>query len=177
MMDCKKALEAEGGNMEAALKWLRAKGISKVTSAERVSQEGLICMAAAPNGALYTLLEVTSETDFVSMNADFLRFMSATANAAANQFSTTSGPIAVDALLKAPVVAGGKSVEESLGDLVSVVRENILIKRAVNIFPTGSTGVLAGYVHGKLVLPADLPAHVQVALCLRCLLHNGGDNE
>lgn len=156
MMDCKKALAAEDGDMEKALSWLRTRGVAKIAGAQgRVSSEGLVCLATSEK--FVTLLELNSETDFVAMNKDFQNFMLTVSATISEKYATTKGPIAVEELLSASVPGSSKTVQDHLDDLVSIIREKILIKRAENF----SGGVLAGYVHGK-VGTEHVPAHVQL---------------
>src|SRR5690242_9715658 len=75
MMDCKNALQESSGDMEAAVDWLRAKGLAKAAKkADRVAAEGLIGVASAANSG--AIVEVNSETDFVARNADFQKTVS-----------------------------------------------------------------------------------------------------
>lgn len=77
MLDCKKALEESSGNLDAAIDWLRAKGISKAAKkADRVAAEGLVASYIHGEGRIGVLVEVNSETDFVARNADFRQFVS-----------------------------------------------------------------------------------------------------
>src|SRR5215475_4299714 len=70
MMDCKKALEANNGDLEASIDWLRAKGLSKAAKkADRAAAEGIVAVATDANQA--AVVELNSETDFVARNADF----------------------------------------------------------------------------------------------------------
>src|ERR1700676_4514974 len=81
MMDCKSALTETSGDMEAAVDWLRTKGLAKAAKkAGRVAAEGLIGIATAPGRA--AMVEVNSETDFVARNADFQKLVSGVAEAA-----------------------------------------------------------------------------------------------
>src|SRR6516225_10066767 len=81
MMDCKTALSESGGNMEAAVDWLRAKGLSKAAKkADRVAAEGLIGIASAAKAG--AVVEVNSETDFVARNAEFQKVVAAIAKLA-----------------------------------------------------------------------------------------------
>src|ERR1700690_4417159 len=81
MMDCKTALAESGGEMEAAVDWLRAKGLSKAAKkADRVAAEGLIGVAPAPKAG--AIVEVNSETDFVARNPEFQKAVAETAKLA-----------------------------------------------------------------------------------------------
>lgn len=162
MMDCKKALSAEGGDMQKAFNWLRTKGISKVANnTERLTQEGLICSSSSGN--FVTLLEINSETDFVSMNKDFQNFLVTVSATITEKYKASPGPISVEELLSTGIAGGdtSKTVQDSLNDLISIIREKILIKRAENIFPVSNGGVLATYMHGKVGVD-HLPANIQL---------------
>jgi len=161
MMDCKKALAASNSDVAKAMDWLRAKGIARASSsADRVALEGLVALHLEPNGQRATLIEVNSETDFVSRNKDFQHFCSVVAMTAAH-----FGKIDVTDLLQQPVyVPQGQgqgstnnthrtTVKDALGDVINLIRENIVIKRVHTVAVAagaGCGGLLAGYVHGKV---------------------------
>jgi elongation factor Ts len=106
MMDCKSALTETGGNVEAAVDWLRAKGLSKAAKkAGRVAAEGLIGVAASGDRAV--MVEVNSETDFVARNADFQSLVTAIAQAALG----TDGTLAAVQAAKLPE---GKTVDDAI---------------------------------------------------------------
>lgn len=158
MMECKKALldETVGGNISKAMDWLRKKGIARASSnADRAASEGLVAVQEV-DGTV-TLVEINSETDFVSRNKDFQDFVALVLNTASNN-STTQGTVDITALMNVKPVpltaadATANTLQESLGELISVIRENIVIKRAERIVPTASTSGLAAYVHGKVEL-------------------------
>ncbi len=138
MMDCKKALTETKGDVEAAVDWLRAKGISKAAKkAERAAAEGIV--AAAVSGAKGAVIELNSETDFVARNGDFQK--------AASAFSK----LALDAeshekLLAAD--AGGASVADKVTALIGTIGENIMLRRSARL--SVSQGVIATYVHAKV---------------------------
>jgi elongation factor Ts len=146
MMDCKKALSdaTVSGDIEKAMNWLRMKGIARAAQGERASQEGLIAFLHTPT--VCTLIEVNSETDFVGKNVKFHSFVSMLANVC-NRMPTV-GSIDMQAVLKespsasesSASVPNGETIKDSLGDIVSQIRENIVIRRAINI----STAQLAG---------------------------------
>lgn len=144
MMDCKKALSdaTVSGDIEKAMNWLRMKGIARAAQGERASQEGLIAFLHTPT--VCTLIEVNSETDFVGKNVKFHSFVSMLANVCNKM--PTEGAIDMQAILKESPsssessVANGETIKDSLGDIVSQIRENIVIRRAINI----STAKLAG---------------------------------
>jgi elongation factor Ts len=153
MMECKKALSdaSVSGDIEKAMNWLRMKGIARASQGERISQEGLIAFLQSPNKC--TLIEVNSETDFVGKNEKFHTFVAMLAQVCNTSMPT--GEVSIPELLKLNTVAVGDSIEgeittiaESLGDIVSQIRENIVIRRALNI--DANDIVAAGYVHGRM---------------------------
>lgn len=145
MMDCKKALSdaSVAGDIEKAMNWLRMKGIARASQGERVSQEGLIAFMDTPTGC--TLIEVNSETDFVGKNEKFHSFVAMLATVC-NRSMPSDGVVDIAALLKLSPVEGSSSetIADNLGDIVSQIRENIVIRRAVNISSSGKSSVLAG---------------------------------
>ena len=138
MMDCKKALVENNGDIEAAIDWLRAKGLSKAAKkADRVAAEGRIAVAQA--GGKAVLVEVNSETDFVAKDVNFLAFTDAVAQAA-----LASGANDVE-VLKAAKLPSGETVEEARAAAIAKLGENILIRRIATIDTTNN---VAAYVHG-----------------------------
>src|SRR5271154_6756310 len=116
MMDCKAALSESDGNLEAAVDWLRKKGLSKAAKkAGRVAAEGLIGVAIAANKGI--LVEVNSETDFVAHNDLFQGLVKMIASAALG-----TGPD-VEKILKAPV--GSITVADAIADTIAKVGENM----------------------------------------------------
>ncbi len=137
MMDCKSALNETGGDMEAAIDWLRKKGLSKAAKkAGRVAAEGLIGVAVG--GDAGALVEVNAETDFVARNDQFKDFVKQTAEIALKEAGD------LDKLLKKPM-NGGASVEQTLTEMVAKIGENMSVRRAVLLGV--SEGVVASYVH------------------------------
>ncbi len=135
MMDCKKALNETGGDMEAAIDWLRTKGIAKAgKKAGRVAAEGLV--AVATDGTTGVLVEVNSETDFVARNEGF---QEAVAKIAATALTVDN----TDALRDAPV--DGKPVTTFLTDLVAKIGENMSLRRMSKL--SVGSGVVEGYIH------------------------------
>lgn len=140
MMDCKKALTETAGDLEAAVDWLRKKGLAAAAKkAGRVAAEGLVAVAASgPRGAV---VEVNAETDFVARNDQFQGL----ARAAAEAALTVGG--ALDAIRAAPV-AGGGSVGDRLTTLVATIGENMSLRRSAAL--AVSAGVVASYVHNAV---------------------------
>ncbi len=138
MMECKKALTENQGDLEAAIEWLRKQGLAKADKkASRVAAEGRI--VAAAEGTRAVLVEVNSETDFVAKDENFLAFAEMVA-----QVALSSGAADVDAL-KAATAPGGGTVEEARQALVAKVGENVQLRRLVAV--AGKAHV-ASYIHG-----------------------------
>jgi elongation factor Ts len=141
MMDCKAALDATNGDMEAAVDWLRKKGISKADKkAGRTAAEGLIGVASDAKGAV--VVEVNSETDFVARNAAFQEIVRNVAHAALGTDGST------EAVAAAAYPGNGKSVAETIKDAVATIGENLGFRRSAKL--TVSPGVVATYVHNSV---------------------------
>jgi elongation factor Ts len=138
MMDCKKALEANEGDLEASIDWLRAKGLSKAAKkADRAAAEGIVAMALAANHG--AVVELNSETDFVARNAEFQK--------AAGSFAKLRLAVADhDALLNA--AHEGQKVSDAVTNLVATIGENITLRRSQKL--SVENGVIAAYVHSKV---------------------------
>ncbi len=138
MMDCKKALEANNGDLEASVDWLRAKGLSKAAKkADRAAAEGIVAIAVA--GAEAAVVELNSETDFVARNADFQK--------AAGEFAKLALKAGDhQALLDAPYGAG--KVSDAVTELIATIGENISLRRSARL--SVGTGAVANYVHAKV---------------------------
>ncbi|MDE5619693.1 MAG: translation elongation factor Ts [Ruminococcus sp.] len=137
MMDCKKALEANEGDMDKAIEFLREKGLAtQAKKADRAAAEGVV--AAVVNGNVGVLLEVNTETDFAANTDDIRNFVNAVANTIIEK-----NPADVEAL-KAETISGGTgTVGEALTELAGMkIRENIVIRRFTRL-----EGVLASYIH------------------------------
>jgi elongation factor Ts len=147
MMECKKALTENAGDLEAASEWLRKQGIIKVgKKADRVAAEGRI--AVAQNGGKAVLVEINSETDFVAKDANFIAFTDAVAQAA-----LASGAADIE-VLKAAKMTAGETVEEARAAAVSKLGENIQIRRLAWV---DSSDNVAAYVHsGKIGVLVEL---------------------
>ena len=140
MMDCKAALNETNGDMEAAVDWLRTKGLAKAAKkAGRVAAEGLIAVAGAGNRA--AIVELNSETDFVSRNDQFQALVKSVAEAALS----TDGK--VESVLKAPLKSGG-TVESAVTAAVATIGENMTLRRAAVL--SVDSGVVASYVHAAI---------------------------
>jgi len=138
MMECKKALTENNGDIDTAAEWLRKSGLAKADKkADRVAAEGRI--AVAQSGSKAVLVEINSETDFVAKDENFLAFANAVANAA-----LASGATDVEGV-KAAKLASGETVEEARAAAIAKLGENILVRRIALV--DGSNNV-AAYVHG-----------------------------
>ncbi len=123
MMDAKKALTETDGDMEAAVDWLRTKGLAKAAKKSgRTAAEGLVAVQVA--GGTGVAVEVNSETDFVARNAEFQEMVAGIADIA-------TGVDSVEALLAADM--GGKSVQDTLTDKVATIGENMSVRRVVKV--------------------------------------------
>jgi elongation factor Ts len=141
MMDCKKALAEAGGDMEAAIDWLRKKGLSAAAKKSgRVAAEGLIGVASAPRRA--AMVEVNAETDFVARNETFQAFVEAVAHVAL----AVGGD--VEAIRAAAFPGTGRSVADELTQMVATIGENMNLRRAVVL--EVPQGVVATYVHNQV---------------------------
>ena len=154
MMDAKKALTETNGDMDAAVDWLRTKGLAKAAKKSgRTAAEGLV--AVTVNGGVGVAVEVNSETDFVARNPDFQKMVGTVAKAAL----AVDG---VDALKAADV--GGQSVETMITSAIATIGENMTLRRMGKI--SGETVV--SYVHNAA---ADGMGKIGVLVAL-----NGADN-
>ena len=142
MMDCKKALQENDGDLNAAIDWLRAKGLSKAAKkADRVAAEGLIAVATRQDGEGETaaVIEFNAETDFVARN---------------DLFQTTAKKIAAVALDQSDVDGvnaasmDGATVQDAVTNLVATIGENMHVRRMAKL--SVSQGVVASYVHNAV---------------------------
>jgi len=133
MMDAKKALTETNGDIEAAVDWLRTKGLAKAAKkSDRTAAEGLV--AVNVEGGRGVAVEVNSETDFVGKNSDFQKMVSGIADVAVKAAD-------IDALKAADM--GGKTVEQTVMDAVAVIGENMSVRRMSSI----EGDVVVSYVH------------------------------
>ncbi|MEL7104588.1 MAG: translation elongation factor Ts [Pseudomonadota bacterium] len=133
MMDAKKALTETGGDMEAAVDWLRTKGLAKAAKKSgRTAAEGLV--AVAVEGGKGVAVEVNSETDFVGKNAEFQEMVGGIAKLALNVSD-------IDALLASDM--GGKTVQDVLTAKIATIGENMSVRRMATV----EGGTVVSYVH------------------------------
>jgi elongation factor Ts len=141
MMDCKTALAETNGDMEAAVDWLRTKGIAKADKKSgRTAAEGLV--GAASEGTRAVVVEVNSETDFVARNDAFQTLVRNVAAVAV----TTDG--SVEAVGSAAYPGGSKSVTDTIRDTIATIGENMSLRRSAML--TVGDGVVATYIHNQV---------------------------
>lgn len=141
MMDCKRAIDETKGDMEAAIDWLRKKGLSQAAKKSgRVAAEGLI--AVASNGKTAAMIELNSETDFVARNDQF----QAVAGAVAGYALDSNGDL--DRLNAHHCTIFNKPVKEAIVDAIATIGENIQLRRVASL--SVSSGVVTSYVHGAV---------------------------
>ncbi len=163
MMDCKKALSETNGDVEAAMDWLKAKGLSKAAKkADRVAAEGLVSVATQSKGKGMSgiAVELNSETDFVARNETFqsnLKRIAATALDAGGDLEA----------VKAAKTDSGKTVEETVQDMIATIGENMSLRRLQRL--DVEEGVVASYIHNAAT-PEMGKIGVLVAL-------SGGENQ
>ena len=143
MMDCKRALTESAGDFTKAEEWLRKKGISKAASkGARIAAEGLLGYLLAADGQTGVLVEVNSETDFVSRNPDFVALTKELAEVIAR-----GSPADLPGLL-ATGWKDGKKVQDVLVEKVATIGENITVRRFAHFVVKGE-GTLGGYLHSN----------------------------
>lgn len=141
MMDCKAALVETGGDMEAAVDYLRTKGLARAAKkASRVAAEGLVGLFA--DGKQAAMIELNSETDFVARNEQFQGLVMGVAKTALG----TDG--SVDAVQAATLDGSDKTVEASIKDAVATIGENMNLRRVAKL--SVNEGVVASYVHSAV---------------------------
>jgi len=154
MMDCKMALTDTGGDIEAAVDWLRAKGLAKAAKkASRVASEGLVGVCVA--GKTGAVVEVNSETDFVARNQQFRQMVAEIAAAAIGAGGD------VEKLKAMPYPGAGKSVAEHVTAMIATIGENMNVRRTASL--SVANGLVASYVHNQ-AMPGIGKIGVLVAL-------------
>ena len=140
MMDCKQALTETNGDIDAAVDWLRKKGLSKAAKKSgRVAAEGLI--AAVTDGKKGVLVEVNSETDFVARNEQFQGLVKMIGQVALKAGADVEK-------IKAAKV-GEFDVDRAIADAIATIGENMTLRRAAEL--SVSDGVVGSYVHGAVI--------------------------
>jgi elongation factor Ts len=156
MMDCKKALTASNGDMEAALDFLREKGLAAATKkAGRIAAEGVAFAYINEDETVGVAIEVNAETDFVAKNAEFQAFVNTCAETIAKE-----NPADVEALLNCKAAGTEMTVDALLKEKILTIGENIKIRRFVRY-----EGVVVGYIHmgGKISVLVKFDAAPEVA--------------
>jgi elongation factor Ts len=144
MMECKKALVETDGDIDAAAEHMRKTGLAKADKkAGRVAAEGMVVVAVSDDGKSAAIVEVNSETDFVSKGDDFRNFAAAVANRVLE-----NAPADLDALMAMPLNDGGESIDNTRQALVAKIGENIQVRRFNRI--SGDNQV-ASYLHGDRI--------------------------
>ena len=159
MMDCKKSLDEALGNMDLAIELLRKKGMAKADKrTDRQAGEGQIAVLVAPDGRTGTLIEVNSETDFVSRNDEFVAF-SKTVAAHVAQDASVNGVVSVGATGALLETAWHADPQRTVGEVVKGMSaktgENVVLRRVAR-FTTD--GVIGSYLHhnGKVAVLVEL---------------------
>ena len=141
MMDCKKALGENDGDVEASIDWLRTKGLATAAKkAGRVASEGLVGISI--DGTKGAIVEINAETDFVARNETFQDFVTTASNIAL----TTGND--VDALKAAPFPGEERNVQEQLTHMIATIGENMSIRRVQTL--SVDKGVVSSYIHTAL---------------------------
>ncbi len=141
MMDCKAALQENGGDMAAAVDWLRTKGLAKAAKkAGRVAADGLVGVAS--QGTSGAVIEVNSETDFVARNETFQSMVSDIAGVALDADDH-------EGLLAADYPGADKSVGDHVTEMVGTIGENMNLRRSAKL--SVQNGVVASYIHNQVV--------------------------
>jgi elongation factor Ts len=141
MMDCKNALSETGGDIEAAIDWLRKKGLSKAAKKSgRVAAEGLVAVAVRSLDGV--VVEVNSETDFVARNQDFQALARTIAQVALETGFTEVEP------LTGAAYPGGGTVTEAIANAIATIGENMTVRRAAAVHV--GAGVVSQYVHNAV---------------------------
>lgn len=160
MMDAKKALVETDGDMEAAVDWLRKKGLSKAAKkADRVAADGLVAAVVSDDKKTGVLIELNAETDFVARNEGFQNALMSFATAALTTDGTKEG------LLDAPATEGEGKISDQITRLIATIGENMSLRRVEKL--ESPEGVVTSYIHGAA---ADGLGRIGVLVALK------GDN-
>lgn len=156
MMDCKKALDASGGDMDQAIDFLREKGLAAATKkADRIAAEGVAYVDLNEAGNVGVVIEVNAETDFVAKNAEFQSFVKTCADTVMEQ-----NPADVEALLACKASGSDETVDAILKEKILKIGENLKIRRFQRM-----EGALGGYIHaeGKIGVLARFDTTAEIA--------------
>lgn len=154
MMDCKKALAENGGDLDKAIDFLREKGLAAAAKkASRIAAEGMVTAYVSPDHRVGALVEVNCETDFVAKNPEFLEFVAEVAQIVAEQNpqgvnaeEAAGGKALADLTLKS-----GKAIKDRLTELIATIGENMNLRRFARLAVDGQ-GAVESYIHmnGKI---------------------------
>ena len=157
MMDCKKALSATDGDMDKAIEFLREKGLAGAQKkAGRIAAEGIVDTLVAEDGKSAVIVEVNAETDFVAKNEKFRDYV----KDVAKQALTTSAAD-MDAFFAEPWIGDSSlTVKEQLSSMISIIGENMNIRRFKQV--KEENGVIVSYIHagGKIGVLVDVVSDV-----------------
>lgn len=143
ILDCKKALQENEGNMEAAIDWLRAKGLSAAAKkTARTAAEGLVGVAIGPSGTHGSVVELNAETDFVARNEKFQDYLRHVTQVVLDKGDD------LERLLASPYPNTHETLQEVLNNLIAVIGENMRLRRARVL--TVSEGVIVPYIHNAV---------------------------
>ncbi|MBD2208632.1 elongation factor Ts [Calothrix sp. FACHB-156] len=162
MMDCKKALKENDGDIDKAIDWLRQKGITSAgKKSDRVAAEGLVDTYIQPGSQVGVLIEVNCQTDFVARNESFKALVKNLAKQAATADS-------VEALLAQPYIEDASAtVDESIKQLIAQLGENIQVRRFVNFsLAEGKAGIVDSYIHtgGRVGVLVEVESETDAAV-------------
>ena len=144
MMDCKRALTETNGDMEAAIDLMRTSGAAKAAKKSgRVAAEGLVKVNISDDNKTATILEVNSETDFVTKGADFINFVNTL-----GELALKTKPADIEEFLT-QTLDNGDSLDKAREDIVAKVGENVSIRRVKTV--TVDSGVIGAYKHGERI--------------------------
>lgn len=139
MMDCKRALTETDGDLEAAMDWLRKKGLSAAAKkSDRLAAEGLVGAATAPHGTAAALVEVNAETDFVARNEHFQTFVTNVTALAAAEIGNIEE-------LRNASYAQGVTTQDEMTRLIALIGENMSLRRVARL--SVKQGAVSTYVH------------------------------
>ena len=138
MMDAKKALVENDGDEEAAIEWLRAKGLSKAAKKSgRTAADGLVAVKVSADGKSGAIVELNAETDFVARNEGFQKALAGITEAALG----TDG--SVEAVAAAPAPDGNGTVDDMIKRMIATIGENMTLRRSAKV----SADKVASYIH------------------------------
>ena len=164
MMDCKKALVETNADLEAAIDLMRASGAAKAAKkAGRVASEGLVSVTISDDNKQAAILEVNSETDFVTKGSAFIDFVEAL-----GALALKNKPESVEKFL-AQKLDSGETVDEARENIIAKIGENISVRR-VQIIST-DTGILGAYKHGDRIAVLTVLASQDSALAKDVAMH------